>query len=294
MEPAQGNRFGAFPETYAEFDKSLIAILPVPFDLTSTWLKGADRGPDAILDASRYLETYDIDTGTEVYLHGIHTCSPVISGDDASMVRDVRASVSSLIENGKFVVTLGGEHSISIGAAHAHSQAFEELTVLQLDAHTDLREIYKGNRNNHACTMARIRDEVGRTVSVGIRSMDSSELRAVSLHPVFYADDIRRKRNWISSVVRALGKNVYVTIDVDVFENGIMPSTGTPEPGGLGWYEVIDLLRVVAARRNIVGFDVAELCPSKNRAPDFLVAKLIYQFLSYIFYYKSKNKPRRR
>jgi agmatinase len=285
MEPDDSKRFGLFPDQHALKDNSRIVILPVPFDLTSTWMKGADKGPDAVFDASLYLELYDIETGTEVYTRGIHTHTPIFANDAGTMVKKVYSCVSSLLALGKFVVVLGGEHSVSIGAAHGHADFFGDVTVLQLDAHTDLRDSYNGDRYNHACTMARIQEKAARTVSVGIRSLDSSELPAIERHPAFYASDIMRRRNWIKSVVRSLSERVYVTIDVDVFENGIMPSTGTPEPGGLGWYEVMTLLREVASKRKIVGFDIAELCPSQNRAPDFLVAKLLYQFLSYIFYY---------
>jgi agmatinase len=287
MESAGEKGFGGLEAEFAEFETSKVVILPVPFDKTSSWQKGSNRGPGAIIDASVYLELFDLETSSEVFRRGIHTLEPLVSEDCESMVRDACARVSSLIDAGKLVVTLGGEHTVSVGPALAHADRFRDLTVLQLDAHTDLRDEYNGQKYNHACTMARIRERANDTIAVGIRSMDSSELAEARKFPLFLAHDIVNRKNWIPGVVRACKKNVYVTIDLDVFENGIMPSTGTPEPGGLGWYDVTGLLALVAKKRNVVGFDVTELCPSSNRAPDFLAAKLVYQFLSYIFFYGS-------
>jgi agmatinase len=258
-------------------------FLPVPFDLTSTWRKGADRGPEAILDASPNLEFYDIETDSEVYKKGIFTDSPITADNSRSMIQNVRHRIKSHLENKKFVVTVGGEHSVSIGSVEAHSNECKNLTVLQLDAHTDLRDEYNGSRFNHACVMSRIR-ELCPIVQVGIRSMDITEKARLDDERIFYAHNIVHRFDWIDAVVDLLGAEVYVTIDLDVFDIGLMPSTGTPEPGGLGWYQVLRLLKAVSEKKRVVGFDVVELCPSKtNIAPDFLAAKLIYTFLSYIW-----------
>jgi len=179
---------------------------------------------------------------------------------------------------------LGGEHSITTGLVRALKKKHQNFSVLQLDAHTDLRNSYKGSPYNHACVMARVR-EMCPVVQVGIRSISEEEVQAVDWDQIFLAKDIHDNDEWVRDVVERLEKKVYITIDVDVYETSLMPSTGTPEPGGLGWYRVLTLLKKVAANKKIIAFDVVELCPNKrNKAPDFLTAKLIYKLLSYIYY----------
>lgn len=276
--------YGGLHESYSRADSSRIVILPVPYDDTSTWIKGADRGPDAILEASANMELYDIDTDSEVYRLGIHTATPLTGHiSPEAMVTEVQESVEDHIGNGKFIVTLGGEHSVSIGSIFAHAKAYENLTVLQIDAHTDLRQEYMGSRFNHACVMARAR-EVAHCVQVGIRSMDVTEKEFAEKSDLFFAREINKFPKWQQKVVGRLRQNVYITFDLDAFDPSIMPSTGTPEPGGLGWYEAMDLIGMVIENRNLVGMDVVELCPNPaNRSPDFLAAKLIYQTLSMRF-----------
>ncbi len=276
--------FGEVQGEYADFNKSNIVIQPVAYDGTSTWIKGADKGPAAILEAAWALELFDIETGKEIYREGIHVVPfPVVPDSPVEMVNTVKFSTTNLIQQQKFVVTLGGEHSVSIGAINAHSQEFEDLSVLQLDAHADLREEYEGSRYNHACVMARVK-EICPFVQVGIRSMCSEERKNVVPSNIFYAHELKENKNLFNQIPDLLSQNVYVTIDLDVFDPSIMPSTGTPEPGGLGWYEVLNFLKKVASTKNIVGFDVVELCPNKvNKAPDYLAAKLIYKLLGYIF-----------
>jgi agmatinase len=203
------------------------------------------------------------------------------------MVKKVYERVRHLLADKKFVVTLGGDHSVSVPSIRAHSEAFKEMSVLHLDAHSDRREEYEDNRYSHACVISRAKESVKNVVSVGVRSMDSSELEIAKKDRIFYAHEIHGKTDWIKKVVDSLSDNVYVTIDLDVFEIGLMPSTGTPEPGGLGWYEVTRLLRAVAEKKNVVGFDVVELCPNeRNKAPDALAAKLVQVLLSYVFFGK--------
>jgi agmatinase len=278
-------KFGDMGEELSGWDNSGIAILPVPYDRTSTWIKGADKGPLAVLEASRELELYDVETGAEVARTGIFTCPAmdVSRLNPEDMVEKVRDRAIELIDAKKFVVTVGGEHSVSIGPAEAHSRRFDNMCVLQLDAHADLRDSYKGSRYNHACVMARIK-EICPAVQAGVRSMSFEETKAVSRDDIFLAHDIIDDTSWVPKVVDKLGLNVYVSVDLDVFDPSIMPSTGTPQPGGLDWYGVIALLRAVAQSKNVVGFDVVELCPNPaNKAPDMLAAKLIYKFLGYIF-----------
>ncbi|MFO7707124.1 MAG: agmatinase [Desulfobacterales bacterium] len=276
--------FGAIPPEFANEAFATAVVLPVPYDETSTWLKGADRGPEAIIAASANMELYDIETDSEVYRRGIFTAEPITEkGSPEAMVAAVRGRTAEWLERGKFVLTVGGEHSVSIGAIQAHAARWPQLSVLQLDAHADLRDTYEGSAYNHACVMARAR-ETAPVVQVGIRSMEAEERSRLQPENVFWAHEIVRTRGWIEAVVARLTTDCYVTIDLDVFDPAIMPSTGTPEPGGLSWYDVLGLLREVSRRRNIVGSDVVELCPAAhNKAPDFMAAKLIYKLLSYRF-----------
>ncbi len=262
-----------------------IVILPVPYDETSTWGKGADKGPFALLEASSELELYDAETCSEVYRHGIFTHPPVdVAGlEPGDMVQKVKGTSASLIDEKKFVVTIGGEHSVSIGSIMAHAEKFGNMCVLQLDAHADLRNEYKGSSYNHACVMARVK-EICPFVQAGIRSISSEEVASTVKEDIFYSHEIKVTNDWISRVVNRLGLNVYVSIDLDVFDPAFVPSTGTPQPGGLDWQEVTALLKAVSQSKNVVGFDVVELCPNPSeRSSDMLAATLVYRFLSYIF-----------
>lgn len=276
--------FGGLQEKYCSYKSSAIVIIPVPYDGTSTWIKGSDKGPEAILEASMNMELYDIETDSEVYLRGIHTLkSPECPSDPGALAGIVKKRVSNVYDDNKFPVVIGGEHSVSIGAIQASADKFKNLTVLQIDAHADLREEYEGSKFNHACVMARAK-EISPVVQVGIRSMCIEEKKDMDTDNVFFAKDIVGRTEWTENVIDRLTQNVYVTIDLDVFDPAIMPSTGTPEPGGLFWYDVINLLKKVGEERDIVGFDVVELCPDKNnRAPDFTAAKLVYSLLSYVY-----------
>jgi len=281
--------FGGIPPSYSAYDSSPIVILPVPFDATSTWIKGAHNGPDAILEASANMELYDIETDSEVYLIGIHTAQPVIEvSSPEALAEKVHDKVVKFLEDGKFVVTLGGEHSVTIGAVQAFAEKIPGLCVLQIDAHTDLRQEYEGSRFNHACVMARVREWCP-VVQVGIRSMDVVEKPYVAVDRIFFAKDIvDGHTGWIDDVIDMLNDHVYVTIDLDGFDPSIMPATGTPEPGGLSYYDVINLIRKLITKRKLVGFDVVELCPIfNNKASDFLASKLIYQLLSFQFIHKA-------
>jgi agmatinase len=281
--------FGAIPAEYAGEESARIVVLPVPYDGTSTWIKGADRGPEAIIAASANMELFDIETGSEVFRRGIFTAPAVTEkSSPESMVAAVRERVGGYLESGKFVVLVGGEHSVSVGSIQAHAARHPGMAVLQLDAHADLREEYEGSRFNHACVMARAR-EICPIVQVGLRSMDRTEQSSLTPGSVFWAHDIAGDAGWSEAALTRLPETCYVTIDLDVFDPAIMPSTGTPEPGGLFWYDVTRLLQALNRRCRVVGFDVVELCPNdSNRAPDFLAAKLIYKFLSWCF----EQRPR--
>jgi len=276
--------FGYLPEEYSGAENAGIVVIPVAYDGTSTWMKGADEGPDAIVEASANMELYDIETDSEVYKRGIFT-EETIGGDITTkeMIDAVHDLVRYYLEAGKFAVVVGGEHSVSIGSIKAHAERYDKLTVLQLDAHADLREEYNGSKYNHACVMARAK-EFCPIVQVGVRSMSLQEKDSVEKSRMFLADDIQNSTDWIKKAVSKLSENVYITIDLDAFDPSVVPCTGTPEPGGLLWYEVLTFLKAVSESKNVVGFDVVELCPdSSNKAPDFLAAKLIYKLLSYKF-----------
>jgi agmatinase len=276
--------FGGKDCNWTDYQSAKIVILPIPYDYTATWQKGADQGAEAIIEASAHVELYDIETDSEVHLHGIHTFElPHLPRSPEKLTQIVREHFSSFADDDKFPVMLGGNHSVTPGAVQGLKDHFADLTVLQLDAHADLRESYHGSMFNHACVMARI-EEICETVQVGIRSMSREEFNRLDTVRVFFARDIFLRSDWVEKVVELLSANVYVTIDLDVFDPSVMPSTGTPEPGGLSWYQVIRLLKEVAENRNVVGFDVVELVPNKhNKAPDFIAAKLVFKFLSYIF-----------
>ncbi|MGD9110427.1 MAG: agmatinase [Phycisphaerales bacterium] len=280
----ESTNFGDIENKYSAYDSSKVVVLPVPYDDTSTWLKGADIGPAAILEASANMELYDIETDSEVYKQGIFTSEPVTEHTSPEkMIQAVQQQTAQHIAKRKFIVTIGGEHSVSLGSIKTHAEAFEDLTVLQLDAHADLRDEYDDSKFNHACVMARAK-EIAPIVQVGIRSMCAEELPQLDTNRALFAKDIIGRTGWVEHVITKLSEHVYITIDLDVLDPSIMPSTGTPEPGGLLWYDVLALLRAVCNNRNVVGFDVVELCPNKNnKAPDFLAAKLIYKILSYKF-----------
>lgn len=275
--------FGGNEVVYS-YEESGIVILPVPYDETSTWMKGADKGPDAILEASVNLEFYDIETQSEAHLKGINTVSPVLEKETpAKLVNAVYDRVLFLLKEKKFPVVIGGNHSVSIGSVKAFSERFKDLSVLQLDAHGDLRQIYEGSEFNHACAMARAR-EFAPIVQIGIRSMSLDELPYVDKDRIFYAHELYYDKSLYKKALDKLTENVYITIDLDVLDPSIMPSTGTPEPGGPAYFELMHFLRDVIRTRNVVGFDVVELCPSvTNKSPDFIAAKIIYQLLSYKF-----------
>ncbi len=278
--------FLAIEPRYTGRDTSAVSIIPVPYDETSTYHKGADRGPRALLEASGTVEFYDIPTGTEMYRRGIHTEPPIEDKGPPERLADlVEQRVNGALDRAQLPVVLGGEHSVSIGAIRACARRHRGMSVLQIDAHGDTRESYMGSTHNHACVMARAREWCP-IVQVGIRAIDAEETRSMDRARVFFAHEIAGSpdRSWMDRVVDLLTDDVYLTIDLDGLDPSIMPATGTPEPGGLDWYEVNELIRRVVARRRIVAFDVVELLPTAGlHSCDFIAAKLVYRILSEIF-----------
>ncbi|HEY7913082.1 MAG TPA: agmatinase [Blastocatellia bacterium] len=279
--------FGGISETeYSDFDRARILVWPVPYEGTVSYGHGAAQGPRAIIEASRNMELYDEEIAGSVYRLGIHTLDelPAIDPPDAMMDR-IERRAEQLLDTGKFLVMLGGEHSISGPVIRALGRRIKNLSILQIDAHADLRESYDGTKHSHASIMARA-VEVCPAVQVGIRSISEAEAKRLPETPtrVYWAKDIVGRTDWHEEAISHLTENVYLTIDIDGLDPSLVPTTGTPEPGGLGWYDALGIIRALARSRNVVGMDLTELAPvAGNNSPDFLAAKLIYKSLSYIF-----------
>lgn len=278
---------GAMPHTRS-FDDSRAVILPVPLDRTTSYAPGTRNGPREILLASSHMELWDEELGLDVHGVGIFTLPEMELpfGELAPVMDEIRRVAAAILDRDKFLVTLGGEHSITPPLVAAAAARQSGLSILQIDAHADLRDCYMGTRHNHACAIRRSLDYVSRITQVGIRSMSTEEAQAApSLGTrLFYDVSMRQDPDWIARVVETLSDDVYITIDVDGLDPAIMPATGTPEPGGLSWYELLALLRATMAARRVVACDVVELSPLPGLiAPNFLCAKLVYKLLGYRF-----------
>jgi len=294
MTPSVPNNFLGLPEEWSHPDRSRVVILPVPYEHTTSFGHGTCHGPASIIEASAQVELYDEELDAEIYrlTGGIATDDPLAQcGDDEDAVEAIRKKVNDLISTGKIAVCLGGEHTVSIGAVKAYSEKYADLSVLQLDAHSDLRDAYEGNRYSHACVMARIYEFHSHIVQVGIRSQCRDEADFIKQKKIntFYAFDLKTRHNtpdrhaWHDAVIDSLKEKVYLTIDCDFFDPSLMPAVGTPEPGGFGWHESITFLRRLAQEKRIVGFDVTELSPITGLLhPQFMMAKLIYKLIGYI------------
>src|SRR5262245_1014732 len=279
--------FGGTTPTMPDFDAARVVILPIPFDRTTSYVPGTRTGPHEILVASSHIELWDEETESDVHGIGIYTLPEMelpMAGMD-EVVCEIRRVVAELVARDKFPVVLGGEHSITPPVVAAVAARHPGLSVLQIDAHADLRESFMGTPHNHACAMRRTL-EFAPLTQVGIRSLSTEEAAAVPglRTTMFYDHNMRDDANWMDRVVESLTGPVYITIDVDGLDPAIMPATGTPEPGGLSWYEMLALLRATIERRRVVACDVVELSPIPGlMAPNFLCAKLIYKILTYRF-----------
>ncbi|MEO5897725.1 MAG: agmatinase [Vicinamibacterales bacterium] len=277
---------GALPEARNFYD-SRVVILPVPVDRTTSYVGGTRNGPHEILQASSHMELWDEEIGADVHGAGIFTLPEMELpfGELAPLMDEIRRVATEVLSRDKFLVSIGGEHSITPPLVAATAAQYPGVHVLQIDAHADLRDCYMGTPHNHACAMRRSLEHAPVT-QVGIRSMSPEEVKAApSLKTrIFYDWSMRQDSTWIDRVVDSLGDPVYITIDVDGMDPAIMPSTGTPEPGGLSWYEMLALLRAVITNRTVVACDIVELSPIPGlMAPNFLCAKLIYKMLGYKF-----------
>jgi agmatinase len=276
--------YAGIPVEFAKLETSKIVLITVPYDGTSTWQKGADKGPEAFLNASENMELYDIETETEVYQQGVFLADAVSENTSPeAMVNAVHAATKKYIKKNKFVTIFGGEHSVSIGTIRAFNEMYPSLTVLHIDAHADLRKEYDGSTCNHACAVYEA-SQTTNLIQVGIRSMDVIEKTIMDQDKTYFAHEMAIDDTWMDSAIEQMTDNVFITFDLDAFDPSIMPSTGTPEPGGLFWYETMDFLKQVFLEKNVVGFDIVELCPNiLDKSSDFLAAKLYYKMLSYKF-----------
>ncbi|MBI5682634.1 MAG: agmatinase [Deltaproteobacteria bacterium] len=289
------HNFGGLDEKTASPENARFVVLPVPYDMTASYQSGARKGPLAIIDASTHMELYDEELGIEAYKAGIHTMpylEPTSKGPE-DMVNVLYEASNDIIRQNKIPVMLGGEHSITLGLVRALKKKYPKMSVLQLDAHADMRDEYQESPYNHACIARRI-IEICPIVQVGIRSLSVEEAEFLMKTQnsklktqncgifTYFAKDIISSIP-VKDICNNLTDDVFITIDLDVFDLSIMPATGTPEPGGLNWYDVTRLLRSVAEKKNVVGFDVVELCPIPgNVAPDFMTAKLVYKMMGYV------------
>jgi len=286
------NNFLGLEKKYSTYENSNIVILQAPFEKTVSYGKGTKNGPKEILKASHYVEFFDEELNREIcFEKGIATFEEIKLGKASAKkeIDRIYKEVKKQIKANKFVVTLGGEHSLSLAPIKAHFEKYKNLSILQIDAHSDLRDSYEGNKYSHASVMARVTEFTKKIVQVGIRAQCKEEFDFIKQNKIktFYMREIRNNKygkNWQRKIVNELDKNVYITFDVDGFDPSVIAATGTPEPGGLYWDETMALLKQIGKQRNIVGFDVVELAPSKyHTSSNFNVAKLVYKMLNYSF-----------
>lgn len=279
-------RFLDVPREFSLWEKAKVVIFPVPYEATTSWRKGTKNAPGAIIEASHQVELYDEEVGEEPYRVGIFTSAPleIVPPEPQRMLREVKRGVKKVIERGKFPLLLGGEHTITLGGVQAVKEKYPRVRVLSLDAHADLRDSYQGKSYSHACVMRRV-SEIGKLVEFGVRSISQEEveyLKKKRIKIIFSREFLEGK--WKEVLEEEGREEIYLSIDMDVFDPGVVPGVGYPEPGGVGWYEMLSFLRFLAQRKKIVGMDVVELSPLPgNPVSEFVAAKLIYKTLGYIF-----------
>lgn len=283
------------PPEYSNFKKAKAVIVPFPYEASTTYGKGTKLGPKAIITASWQVELFDEELGHETYKKvGINTLFGIRPKNNSqNFYLSLVKKLKEVISLNKFPIILGGEHTITLGGILGIKEKYKSFSVLDFDAHADLKDSYEGNKFSHACVMRRVLEqkEVKNLVELGIRNI-SNEAKEGKEFDFFKKNQDRIKIFWardidswkINEIIKKLNRNVYLTLDVDVFDSGIMPSTGTPEPGGINWYQVLRILKEVFQKRNVIACDVAELSPIKNfPAPDFMIARLVYKIIGYKF-----------
>lgn len=276
--------YAGIPEQFSKIETSKVVLIPVPYEGTSTWQKGANNGPEAFLQASENMELYDIETDSEVYKNGIYLADAVTENvSPEKMIEEVKKITKSYIRKNKFVTLFGGNHSISIGSIRAFNECFSSLTVVHLGAHANLRKEYEGSSFNHACALYEA-SQTTNLIQVGIRSMDIIETTIIDKDKTFFAHELAQDDYWMENAIDLMTEKVFLTIDLNAFDPSLLPSTGNPEPGGLLWYETVEFLQKIFKEKTVVGFDIVELSPNANeKSSDLLAAKLYYKMLSYKF-----------
>ncbi len=286
---SEKNFLGITEPELSNYEKSKYVIQSVPYEHTSSYLSGSDKGPQAILQASHFVEFYDEMLGVETYKScGICTAEPLQFGNkvDAEAIQLIEEATDKFIADGKFVISLGAEHTVTFGFVKSHLKKYKNLSVLQLDAHADLRLSYHDNIYSHASVMARVHELGVPLTQIGIRALSKpeAELSASSdmIH-TFYAHDIRKNKNWMDAAIATLSENVYLTIDADGFDPSIMPAVGTSEPGGLFWDETMEFLKRVIESKKVVGFDIVECAPMEGTIiSEYTLAKLCYRIIGFL------------
>lgn len=276
--------YAGISEEFAKLESAKIVLIPVPYEGTSTSKKGTDKGPEAFLEASENMDFYDIETATEVSKQGIYLADAITENNSAeAMVKAVHETTKKYIKRNKFVTIFGGDHTVSIGTIRAFNETFNNLTVLHLDAHANLRKTYKGTSFNSACA-AYEASQTTNLIQVGIRSMATMEKTIMDEEKTYFAHEMAVDDTWIDSAIDQMTENVFITFDLSALDISIMPDSGNPEPGGLFWYETLDFLKQVFAEKNVVGFDIMEFCPNENnKSCHTLAARLYNKMLSYKF-----------
>ena len=281
------DNFLALDERAARYKTARFAVLPIPYDATTSFVGGTRDGPRAIITASQQVDLYDEELERESWKAGVATLDPLepdARGPEAMLERVYRAA-RQIVRDDKFLIALGGEHGISPALVRAVRGKHKKLSVLQIDAHADLRDSYQGSPYSHACVMRRIHEMGVPAVGVGIRSYSAAEARFMRADdkPFFSARTCRESQSWIDEVVALLGPDVYVTIDIDGFDPAYAPATGTPEPGGLDWFQVTDLLQAVADARHIVAADLVEVRPMPpSTTTEYMAARLLYRLIGLV------------
>lgn len=277
------NTYAGIPEEFSRLEQSKIVLIPVPFDGTSTIQKGTKKGPEAFLNASKSMELYDIETDTEVYQQGIYLADAIEDETVEAIVDAVHQTTKKHIKKNKFVTIFGGEHAVSIGTIRAFNEMFPSLTVLHIGAHANLRKTHNGSTLNNACALNEA-NQTTNLIQVGIRSMSAKEKTIADIDKTYFAHEMAVDDTWMDAAIDQMTDNVFINFSLSAFDISIMPNTTSPLPGGLFWYETLDFLKQVFAEKNVVGFDIVELCPSeKQKSSNFLAAKLYYKMLSYKF-----------
>jgi agmatinase len=280
--------FLGLPDKRADYNSARVAILPIPYELTLTYVSGASKGPQAIISASRHLETYDDELGLDPSTIGIATLPELeqVSSSPEKMQDVIYNACLEVLDDGKFVMSLGGEHSITTALVKGHKEKYDDLSILHIDAHTDLRDSYQGNRFSHACVMARVA-EMGPFVTVGVRSFSGDNNEKKYSSRIIKVSKFRKNLDIFKKNMANLTENIYITVDLDSFDPSVMPAVGTPEPGGLSWDEMISIIEMTALGKRIVGADIVELSPQPGMTyADFTAAKLAYRIISNSFFRK--------